>query len=242
VFEILSAATSLETLALRRARMIEPIDKTSLLARFPSASILRTLNRLQVDASSVFLNPIRWITLDLPITELDLQDVLESSAVDAASFFASCGKGVIHLSLRFSDLGLSISTPEGVFIRSGGLSHNPSLLTLHLGAEHSFIIPILDQVASPRLRAVVLRMTPYTLVSLGSDLEALEALFASRFTTATLEIVGTHDAVEPLIIMREALFARMSRLREEGRLNFRRSDGLSMDPDATNVLDMLLEE
>ncbi|KAH9924700.1 uncharacterized protein B0H18DRAFT_399484 [Fomitopsis serialis] len=128
VFEILCAATSLETLALLRPRMTDTMDQTSFLARFPAAPILRTLKRMQVDASSVLLNPIRWVNPDLLMTDLELHDVLETSAVDAASFLASCGKGVIHLSLRFNHL--MFSSPEGVFIRSGGLSRNPSLLTL----------------------------------------------------------------------------------------------------------------
>ncbi|TFY68235.1 hypothetical protein EVJ58_g1137 [Rhodofomes roseus] len=220
--------------------VIDTPDSQSLLAQFPTSPFSRTLTRLQVDAASIFLRFINWVAPGLPVPEIDLQDFFSST--EATKFIASCGSRVKHLTLRFSDLGWA--NPEGIFIFYGGLSHNSSLITLDLGCEHASIIPILHQLPSPHLSmsVVTLHMTPDTLLRFDSNLGALEDLFTSHFPAARLEIIGTHDDVEPLLGLRDGLFARMRRLREEGRLGFKRSDGLSMDPDTPSVMDSLLED
>ncbi|KAH9924701.1 uncharacterized protein B0H18DRAFT_1010815 [Fomitopsis serialis] len=224
VSELLS---SLEALAVSTKEFSErPRGGTTSLPRFPTTCIPSNPTDL-VEAHLCIFSPanFRCITTNPPITRLVVHNIRESSVKDIVPILRSCA----CCSVGVGDC------PETWFIEAGGLSHNPSLHSLELIDSCARTVSILEQVTSPRLRAVTLEASANALATL--DLGALTALFTFRFITAKLEIIAEDNTVKFLIALRDELFARMQHLREEKRLEFRRSEGLSMDPDTPDVFD-----
>lgn len=108
------------------------------------------------------------------------------------------------------------------FIAAGGLSHCKALQRLFIAApECTAYVSILEQIPSPHLQKVSIRMMLHRTSTAVFDLDRLGALFTSRCKCVVLELVGWYDTGENLFLKGVILHhPSWSLVNGEGRLVF----------------------
>lgn len=121
------------------------------------------------------------------------------------------------------------------FCAAGGLVNNTGIRVLNLTGSPAHLPLMLKQVRSPFVERVGFNTTPSAVNSF--DPNALHALFSRPpFASAQFRVVASGANVQPLIEMRDKVFTMFNDLRAQGRLEFERVGGYSMDP-ATPPID-----
>lgn len=117
-----------------------------------------------------------------------------------------------------------------MFLALGGLEHSTGLRALTLSAACTAYLPILEQLASPHIRAVSIALTPYAVVfgHARFDLGKLCALFMRPLLAHAVLLLVVNEL--DLLPLRKTARERLTPLWEEGRLDFRsRAAGAGTD-------------
>ncbi|KAH9933327.1 uncharacterized protein B0H18DRAFT_641446 [Fomitopsis serialis] len=200
-----------------------------------------SLHSLDLDGSfSYILAALRHCNSPPHVHTLTVNAINDAiAALNVVQYIQYCGASLHYLNLWFMTHDehwhkVNEQAVAGQFCRHGGLSRSTSLQTLQLDAEAMDILAILQQITSTAMKKVVLWITPPTLGLL--DLNQLATLFQSGpLSRASLEVIGADDNVLPLIEARAVLYEHLDFLRAKGQLQFKRAQGLSMDPSTPSL-------
>lgn len=123
--------------------------------------------------------------------------------------------------------------------------HCRALVTFSVDSLLGDYMPVLEYIRSSSVKEVRLAIHPLSAGAVDLDFEAIRRVFSAEsgvLSTARLVIVGHDSDVAALIERRRVLFERLCDMRAEGRLEFERAGGESMDPDKQTSLDDLMDE
>ncbi|KAH9933316.1 uncharacterized protein B0H18DRAFT_983022, partial [Fomitopsis serialis] len=242
VFDIISAAPLLEHLEVLSAGYPRKDDRLTIasLRSLPSHKwrMPDTLSSLDIESElSGFFVALGHFTPELHVRTLSVKFVDREHASNVAAFVQSCGSSPMeHVNVSFADSPDPDSAPSAadIFCNSGGFSKNTSLCTLQLDVNAVSVVPILRSISSTTMKKGLFGITPQTLCML--DLDGLASLLRTGPLESTrIEIIGfeSFDAeIRPLIDARDTLYRRLDSLRAEGRLEFTRAGGYSMEVSA----------
>ncbi|KAI0725346.1 hypothetical protein C8Q72DRAFT_797402 [Fomitopsis betulina] len=159
---LLTAAPSLQTLVYNErndcdARIQAPEDV--IVTHAPAACIPPGLTHLQTNHRDL-LRAIRYTTPLPSITQLVVHELCTATAAELVPLLRASSSTLEHLTLRF--VPFADAQPEDMFLALGGLEHSTGLRALTLSAACTAYLPILEQLASPHIRAVSIALTPST--------------------------------------------------------------------------------